>query len=616
MKKGVFSRLSTYMLRHKLIYTVLLLTTLVSIVYDLTTAWYLARITDAAVRLDVGAFSGLIAFGAVFLLVGLLNNYASAYFKSNVSAKIRNELRLEMMGHTLRLPQSYFDRNHSGDLLSRFMSDNQSVGEACGRVIIDLIRNPLLALAAFAYLLYINWLLALICFAMGPLLFLTGKVFGKAMRVNSVRLQESMSRTTSFLNDVLGSSIVFKSFSIERRLLKQYQGHSEDINVTEQKRAKIEGATGALSSLLGNATFILALIIAGLFVAKGRLEVGAMIAFIQLMNYLVMPFSALPGLVASMQQSLGAAGRIFEVMDEPAEVTVLPEPLTEQPDFERLVLSGVSFRYPDAGKTSLSKISMELPQGSQVAVVGPSGGGKSTLFKLLLGFYTPDEGGIAINGTEIKDLSLEHLRSYFAYVPQESGLYTGSIRDNILSGRPGASDEEIREALRQANAYDFVMEQPDGMDTDIGEHGSRLSGGQRQRLSIARAMLKNAPVLLLDEATAALDNESEKMVQQAIRKLMKDKSTIVIAHRLSTIQNADLILVMENGEIVERGSHEELLAAEGRYYDLYHSQLVQDGGAAGVEEQDGIKAKPVQAEDVLQEAEARAFTATVTVTGQ
>ncbi|WP_054939290.1 ABC transporter ATP-binding protein [Paenibacillus ihuae] len=604
MKKSVFSRLSTYMLRHKLIYTVLLMTTLVSIVYDLTTAWYLSRITDAAVRLDVGAFSGLIAFGVVFLIVGSLNNYAGAYFKTKVSAKIRNELRLEMMGHTLRLPQSYFDRNHSGDLLSRFTNDNQSVGEACGRVMIDLIRNPLLALAAFAYLLYINWLLALICFAMGPLLFLTGKVFGNAMRINSVKLQESMSRTTSFLNDILGSSVVFKSFSIERRLLKQYQGHSEDINATEQNRGKIEGATGALASLLGNATFVLALIIAGWFVAKGKLEVVAMIAFIQLMNYLIMPFSSLPGLVASMQQSLGAAERIFEVIDEPAEVKVLPEPMEKQPDFERLVLSEVSFQYPDAGKSSLCKISMELPQGSQVAVVGPSGGGKSTLFKLLLGFYTPDEGAIAVNGTDIKDLSLDHLRSYFAYVPQESGLYTGSIRDNIQNGRPGAPDDEIEDALRQANAYDFVMELPDGMDTDIGEHGSRLSGGQRQRLSIARAMLKNAPVLLLDEATAALDNESEKMVQQAIRKLMKDKSTIVIAHRLSTIQNADLILVMENGEIVERGSHDELLALEGRYYDLYHSQLEQEDGAAEAGNREEATVKTVN-------AAAQTFTAAV-----
>ncbi|MEK4853960.1 ABC transporter ATP-binding protein [Paenibacillus sp. FSL H7-0756] len=575
-KKGAFTRLSTYMLRHKLIYAVLLLVTLFSIVLDLTMAWFLARITDAAVRLDVEAFKGLTWFGILFLLVTGLNTFVSAYLKTNVSAKIRNELRQDMMGHTLALPQSYFDRNHSGDLLSRFTNDNQSVGEACGQVMLDLLRNPLLAVASFGYLLYINWLLALICLSIGPLLFLTGKIFGNAMRINSVRVQESMSRTTAFLNDILGSSMVFKAFSMERRLQKQYVGYSEDIASGEKKKARIEGATGAISSLLGNLTFLLALVIAGWFVANGRLEVGAMIAFIQLMNYLVGPFSSLPGLVASMQQSLGAAERIFEVMDAPAEVEVLPEVRAELPGFGELRLAEVSFSYPGSEKQSLNKVSLELRCGQQMAVVGPSGGGKSTLFKLLLGFYQTDAGEAAINGRPISGIPLAELRSYFAYVPQESGLYSGSIRDNIESGKPGASDEEIVEALRQANAYEFVMELPEGIHTDIGEHGSRLSGGQRQRLSIARAMLKNAPILLLDEATAALDNESERMVQQAIRKLMNDKTTLVIAHRLSTIQNADVILVMENGEIVELGGHEELLAAEGRYSDLYHSQLEQE----------------------------------------
>lgn len=575
-QKGVFSRLSTYMLRHKFLYTVLLFTTLFGIVLDLTIAWLLSVITDAAVRLDVEAFKGLVLFGIIYLLVSGLIGYIDRYLKNNISAKIRNELRLDMMKHTLTLPQSYFDRNHSGDLLSRFTNDNQSVGNATGQVMIDLIRNPLLALAAFSYLLYIHWLLALICFAMGPLMFLTGKIFGSAMRENSVKIQTNMSKITSFLNDILGSSMVFKSFSIERRLMKQYEEHSENITSEELKRGRIEGATSSISSLLGNFTFLLALVVAGYFVAKGSLEVGAMIAFIQLMNYLVMPFSALPGLITSLQQSLGAAGRIFEVLDSPVEVENLPEVDAQQPSFEGMILSSVSFSYPGAEKQSLNKISLELHKGAQMAIVGPSGGGKSTLFKLLLGLYKPDEGEVFINNEKISEMSLAKIRSHFAYVPQESGLYTGSIRDNLRNGNPNADEEEILEALRKANAYDFVMELPEGIDTDIGEEGSRLSGGQRQRLSIARAILRNSPILLLDEATAALDNESEKLVQQAIRKLMGDKTTLVIAHRLSTIQNADIILVMENGEIVESGRHEELLAAEGRYHDLYYSQLEQE----------------------------------------
>ncbi|OMD56515.1 ABC transporter ATP-binding protein [Paenibacillus odorifer] len=575
-QKGVFSRLSTYMLRHKLLYTILLFTTLFGIVLDLTIAWLLSVITDAAVRLDVKAFKGLVIFGLIYLLVSAINGFIDRYLKNKIAAKIRNELRLDMMRHALALPQSYFDRNHSGDLLSRFTNDNQSVGNATGEVMIDLIRNPLLALAAFGYLLYINWLLALICFAMGPLMFLTGKIFGSAMRENSVKIQTNMSKITSFLHDILGSSMVFKSFSIERRLMKQYQEHSENITSEELKRGRIEGATGSFSSFLGNFTFLLALVVAGYFVAKGSLEVGAMIAFIQLMNYLVMPFSSLPGLINSMQQSLGAAGRIFEVLDSPVEVETLPEVKTKQPEFESMVMSSISFSYPGAERQSINKISLELQKGTQMAVVGPSGGGKSTLFKLLLGLYEPDEGEVIINGQRINEMSLAKLRSYFSYVPQEAGLYTGSIRDNIRNGNPEADEQEILEALRKANAYDFVMELPEGLDTDIGEEGSRLSGGQRQRLSIARAILRNAPILLLDEATAALDNESEKLVQQAIRKLMGDKTTLVIAHRLSTIQNADIILVMENGEIVESGTHDVLLAAEGRYNDLYYSQLEQE----------------------------------------
>ncbi|MEK4996528.1 ABC transporter transmembrane domain-containing protein [Paenibacillus sp. FSL H7-0918] len=564
------------MLRHKLLYTILLFTTLFGIVLDLTIAWLLSVITDAAVRLDVKAFKGLVIFGLIYLLVSAINGFIDRYLKNKIAAKIRNELRLDMMRHALALPQSYFDRNHSGDLLSRFTNDNQSVGNATGEVMIDLIRNPLLALAAFGYLLYINWLLALICFAMGPLMFLTGKIFGSAMRENSVKIQTNMSKITSFLHDILGSSMVFKSFSIERRLMKQYQEHSENITSEELKRGRIEGATGSFSSFLGNFTFLLALVVAGYFVAKGSLEVGAMIAFIQLMNYLVMPFSSLPGLINSMQQSLGAAGRIFEVLDSPVEVETLPEVETKQPEFESMVMSSISFSYPGAERQSINKISLELQKGTQMAVVGPSGGGKSTLFKLLLGLYEPDEGEVIINGQRINEMSLAKLRSYFSYVPQEAGLYTGSIRDNIRNGNPEADEQEILEALRKANAYDFVMELPEGLDTDIGEEGSRLSGGQRQRLSIARAILRNAPILLLDEATAALDNESEKLVQQAIRKLMGDKTTLVIAHRLSTIQNADIILVMENGEIVESGTHDVLLAAEGRYNDLYYSQLEQE----------------------------------------
>lgn len=574
LNKGTFRRLSKYMLNYKLLYTGLLLTMVVGIAMDLFIAWFLSFVTNSAVHGEIGQWKNIIVLGIITLAVMFVNVFCDTYFKNKISVNIRNDLRLDTMKHVLRLPQSYFDRNHSGDLLSRFTNDNQAVGDACGGTIMGLIRNPLLALAAFAYLLYIHWLLAIICFAMGPLIFLIGKIFGKAMYGNSSRLQQKMGIVTSFLNDILGSSPIFKTFKLEQKLFKRYQQHSEEITVLERTKGKIEGATHATSQIAGMLTFLLAIVIAGYFVAQGELEVGAMLAFIQLMNYLVNPFSALPSLIASLQQSLGGAQRIFDIMDQKTEYEDLPEDSNRKHHFEQLQLHAVSLSYSeDDTAPVLQDIDLQVKSGEMLAIVGPSGGGKSTLFKGLLGFYPFTGGSMRINGVDVKDMTLSKLRDYFAFVPQDTHLYTGTIRDNLLSGDRLADDDTIHTALRRANAYEFVMELPQGLDTDIGEHGSRLSGGQRQRLSLARAILKESPILLLDEATAALDNESEKIVQDALRRLMSEKTTIVIAHRLSTIQKADTIVVMDSGRIVERGTHEELLAIQGRYHDLYYSQV-------------------------------------------
>ncbi|OPA80812.1 hypothetical protein BVG16_00185 [Paenibacillus selenitireducens] len=575
--QGVFKRLSKYMLNYKLLYTGLLLSMFVGIVMDLFIAWFLSFVSNAAVHAQVGQWKNIIVLGIVMLVVLFVNSYCDTLLKNKISVNIRNDLRMDTMKHVMRLPQSYFDRNHSGDLLSRFTNDNQSVGDACGGTIMGLIRNPLLALAAFTYLLYIHWLLAIICFAMGPLIFLIGKVFGKAMRINSVQHQQKMGVATSFLNDILGSSAIFKTFKLEQRLLKRYQQHSEEISALEQTKGKIEGATNATSQVAANLTFLMAIVIAGYYVSQGDLEIGAMLAFIQLMNYLVSPFSALPGLIASLQQSLGGAERIFELMDQKTEYEDLPEDLNQKQHFEQLQLDAVSLSYSEEDpKPVLQDIHLQVKSGEMLAIVGPSGGGKSTLFKGLLGFYPFTQGSMRINDVDVEEMTLSKLRDYFAFVPQETHLYTGTIRDNLLSGDHLADDAAIHTALRRANAYEFVMELPQGLDTDIGEHGSRLSGGQRQRLSIARAILKDSPILLLDEATAALDNESEKIVQDALRRLMSEKTTLVIAHRLSTIQKADTIVVMDNGRIVERGTHEELLAGKGRYHALYYSQVERD----------------------------------------
>jgi len=576
-RKDVFFRLLKYMGKYKLLYAGLITTMLAGIALELSVAWFLSLITNAAVKFDIGIWPMLIAIGAAILVGSSLISFFDTYLKQKASVKVRNDIRLDTMDHALRQHQAYNDQIHKGDLLARFTSDNQAVGDAAGNIIMGLIKNPLLALCAFIYLLNIHWPLALITICVGPAMILTGKMFGESMRIKGGRLQVAMGRGTSYLQDVLGAGILYKIFGLEKKISKQYSQFSSEIAEIEQSQGKTQGAAGAVSQGIAILTFMTAILLAGYFVAKGSLEVGAMLAFIQLMNYLVNPFALLPTLWSSMQQALAGAERIFQVIDAPKEYAELPAASRAKTAFGELAVSSVGFSYKESeGELALSNIGFRVYAGQTVAIVGGSGGGKSTLFKLLLGLYPPTTGTIGIDGKPLGEIGLREYRDYFSLVPQESILFTGTIRDNILDGNPNAGEEQMIAAAKQANAYDFILKLPEGFDTEIGERGSRLSGGQKQRIAIARAILRDAPILLLDEATAALDNESERLVQDALAKLMVGKTTLVIAHRLSTVQHADLILVMENGEIVEKGKHHALLAAGGRYRELYQAQIEQE----------------------------------------
>ncbi|SMF86493.1 ATP-binding cassette, subfamily B, MsbA [Paenibacillus uliginis N3/975] len=572
--KSPFTRLLKYMSRYKLIYVGLVITMLIGIVLDLSVAWFLSLITNAAVKLEVENWSNLILLALSILICLGLNTYFDTYLKQKAALKVRNDVRLDTLNHVLRLPQSYYDKNHSGELLTRFTSDNQAVGDASGNIIMGLLRNPLLAISAFIYLLSIHWPLALISMSIGPLMILVGKLFGEAMRKKSNKLQMAIGTTTSFLQDVLGASILVKLFGLEKKISKQYQQYSNEISEIERSQGKIQGTANAVSSGIANITFMIAILVAGYFVAKGELEVGAMLAFIQLMNYLVQPFSILPGLWSSMQQALAGADRIFQIIDAPKEYEKLPNEGGIKTSFNELVVSSVSFSYTNSEDSlALTNVNFRVNAGQTVAIVGTSGGGKSTLLKLLLGLYSPTQGAIEIDGRNKESMELREYRDYFSLVPQDTVLFSGTIRDNILDGNRMADEESMIAAAKKANAYDFIMKLSQGFDTEIGEHGNRLSGGQKQRIAIARAILRDAPILLLDEATAALDNESEKIVQDALAKLMIGRTTLVIAHRLTTIQNSDMILVMENGRLVEQGKHDELLQLCGRYHTLYNAQF-------------------------------------------
>ncbi|OAB48543.1 ABC transporter ATP-binding protein [Paenibacillus antarcticus] len=580
------NRLFFYMKRQRLLYTGLTFTMLLGVALDLWIAWFLSSVTNAASAGEMERWPFFIGLGTVVLLFIGLNSYLDHYWKTKVSVNIRKDMRNDTMEQLLKVSVPYRDDNHSGELLSRITTDNQAVGDGCGHTLMSLIKNPILIMASFVYLLLIHWQLALICLAIGPLTVLIGGIFGKLMRSNTGKLQETLGHMSAFLQDVLGGVAVYKTFGLERKLLRKFSRHNATIVQLETNGGKVEGAATSVSEVFGNLTFLIAILVAAFWVAKGSLEVGAMLAFIQLMNYLVGPFMQLPGQWASFQGSLGRADRIFSLLDAPTEVENLPEEGYANKVFSSLTMSDVIFQYSSSSIPVLDSVCFHATGGEVVAVVGASGGGKSTLFKLLLGFYPITTGKISIDGINIAEMSLHELRGYFAYVPQENHLFTGTIRDNIADGKADASEDEIINAARSANAYDFIMGMEEGLDTQVGERGTRLSGGQKQRISIARAILRNAPVLLLDEATAALDNESERLVQDALLKLMAGRTTLVIAHRLSTITHADRILVMENGRIVESGHHTELMRQRERYYQLYTTQLQKEVNHQEMLEQD------------------------------
>ncbi|RCX16445.1 subfamily B ATP-binding cassette protein MsbA [Fontibacillus phaseoli] len=571
--KSTFRRLLGYAYRYKLTYLILGITMIVGVSLDLVIAWYLNQITNAAVGANSSAWPFLIGAGAVILVFTVINGYVDIYFKTRVSSKIRNDIRLGTLEKLLCLPAEYYRKNHSGELLSRLTSDNQAIGQACSETLITLIRNPLLALLSFIYLLTLNWKLALICIFIGPVTMLIGGLFGKMLRRNSNELQNAIAEMTSRIQEIIGSSFVFKSFGLEGKLLQIFRGKSNEVSRVEIHGGKIVASVTGAATGIGILAFIVTFITGGYFVARGDMAVGGLIAFIQLMNHLTWPFTGLASLWGDLQQAIGAADRIFKVLDEKAEYHSIPESLESKPGFQSMELRQITFGY-DRDRPVLHEISLTVEAGRTIAIVGPSGGGKSTLFGLLLGLSRPQQGEIFMNGREVRDMELHELRNYFSVVPQENCLYSGTIRDNIADGKRGATEEEIIRAAADANAIEFIRQLPEGLETEVGEGGSNLSVGQRQRIAIARALLRNAPVLLLDEATSSLDNESERLVQEALSRLKSERTVIVIAHRLSTIRQADQIFVMDQGRVIDQGTHEELMASGGLYEKLHHGLAV------------------------------------------
>lgn len=504
-------------------------------------------------------------FGLIFLVGSILSVILIVYFGSlifnTVVAKISGRLRRDVFDHMCKLPVSWFEERHSGDIISRLTNDIQAAENSWGGQLIYPIGAVVSGIGSAVVMVSIDWLMGLIAISIGVgTLFITTR-FISPIKKCSDDVQGKMSETTQRFVDILVSSKVARIFNLSSYLIEKLEDASGNVYKSEMHRRRWQAGQNAVNNFGVMMGFIGIVLIGGVLVVNGRLSFAELLAISQMSNGIIAMFWILSSTLGELQQSLAGAERVLEVLDTPVEDNDMGQKCVGN---EAVGFDKVSFSYEE-GTLILDQINECIRKGETVALVGGSGGGKSTILKLVMGFYKPDEGAISVMG--------DNPRDSIAYVPQTNYLFSGTIRENIAYGKDGATDNEIVEAAKAAMAHDFIMDMQEGYDTMVGERGSRLSGGQRQRIAIARAIVKNAPILLLDEATSSLDSEAERLVQKAIDKLIEGRTSIIVAHRLSTIRHADRILVLEGGKVVEKGEHKELIQKDGRYAYYYNLQF-------------------------------------------
>lgn len=501
--------------------------------------------------------------------------YGQSYLVSYVGQRVIIDVRSMLFRKFQKMPLSYYDRQQTGTVMSYITNDVSAMQSAIVDNLIELVTESSILIGSLAMMIYLDWKLSLLTLMTIPLVGFAMKIFGRKLKRSSTVIQERAAEITSLLQESISAIRVVKSFVRETYEIRRFEEQNWRNFQAAMKNVK-------LSSLLTPTVEFLAAIAVTFIVWFGGYEVvnevitaGELVAFLTYAVNLANPVKRLSRVYAAIQRAMAAADRVFAVMDLEEKITDVPGAKPLPPIKGQVEFKDITFSYKE-GQPALQHISLKAEPGQMIALVGPSGSGKSTIANLIPRFYDVDSGTISIDGHDIRQVTADSLREQIGLVPQETMLFSTTVMENIRYGRLDATDEEVVEAARAANAEEFIKELPEGYDTRLGERGLNLSGGQRQRLAIARAILKNPRVLILDEATSALDTESEKIVQDALDKLMVGRTSFVIAHRLSTIFNADQIFVVENGHLREHGTHEELLAAGGLYSNLYNIQFRQN----------------------------------------